>query len=443
METAITTNLPPEQHRTTAVADDSGHVRRAPRPRRAAETGLSNNLLESLLAKHLYETGVADLQQLVERLCLIGPVLEEVLQNLRAAALVEVRGVIESRGNSLRYALTDKGRIFALDALGKSGYIGPAPVPLPLYTRVVREQSVHHLRLTREIMHERFSEVTIRPELLDRLGAAMHSGRAIFLHGPPGAGKTYIARRLAWALGAPVLVPYALAVGDSIVQIFDPVIHRPLADRSVPEYLLEQGHDPRFVPCHRPAVVTGGELTLDMLEVRHEPATRLQLAPLQVKAANGIYVMDDLGRQRVSPPELFNRWIVPLESGEDHLTLSNGKRFPVPFDVVLVFSTNLEPRDLADDAFLRRIGHKIAFGPLTRAEYSAIWRQVCAERGITFDPEVLCYVLDELHNRSEIPLLACHPRDLLGLALDHIRYFGEGDTVSTNQIDAAWRSYFV
>jgi hypothetical protein len=443
MDTAATTSLPPEQDRTTTFADDVGYSRRAPRPRRVAETGLSGNLLEALLAKHLYEIGVADLHQLVERLCLTGPVLEEVLQSLRAAALVEVRGVIESRANSLRYALTDKGRIFALDALVKSGYVGPAPVPLALYARVVREQSVHRLRLTRDTMHERFAQVTIRPELLDRLGAAMHSGRAMFLYGPAGAGKSYIARRLVWALGAPVLVPYALAVGDSVVQVFDPMIHRPLADRSAPEYWLEHGHDLRFVPCHRPAVVTGGELTLDMLEVRYEAATRLQLAPLQVKAANGLYVIDDLGRQRVSPPELFNRWIVPLESGEDHLTLSNGKRFPVPFDVVLVFSTNLEPHALADDAFLRRIGHKIAFGLLTRAEYSAIWRQVCAERGIAFDPEVLHYVLDELHNKSEVPLLACHPRDLLGLALDHIRYFGEGDTVNRNQIDEAWRSYFV
>jgi hypothetical protein len=442
MDTTIPADAMP-LNRKEVLTLHAAYTRHAPRPRRVSETGLSNTLLEALLAKHLYELGVVDSRRLVERLGLPGPVLEEVLQNLRAAALVEVRGVVESHASSLRYALTDKGRSFALDALAKSGYIGPAPVPLSLYTKIVREQSVHRQRLTREIMHERFAEVTIRPELLDRLGAALHSGRALFIYGPPGVGKSYIARRLARALGEPVLVPYALAVDDSIVQVFDPMIHQPVAEHSLPEYLLEQGHDMRLVLCHRPAVVTGGELTLDMLEARYEPATRLQLAPLQLKAANGLYVIDDLGRQRVSPPELFNRWIVPLESGEDHLTLANGKRFPTPFDVVLVFSTNLDPHDLADDAFLRRIGHKIAFGPLTPDEYEAIWRQVCAERGIAFDPDVLQFVFEELHGKSGTPLLACHPRDLLGLALDQIHYFGEAETVNTRQIAEAWRNYFV
>lgn len=443
MENASNTDLLPEQDRTVVITDDAGFARRAPRPRSVKETGLSRNLLQELLAKHLYEVGITDLRQLVERLRLAGPVLEEILQGLRAELIVEVRGVIEAHTNSLRYALTDKGRAFALGALGKSGYVGPAPVPLGLYARIVREQSVHRQRLTREYMHKRFAGITIQPELLDRLGAAMHSGRAMFIHGPAGAGKTYIARRLVWALGTPVLVPYALAVDDSIVQLFDPVIHLPLAGNSPQDYLLEHGYDLRFVPCQRPEVVTGGELTLDMLEVRYEPATRLQVAPLQLKAANGIYVIDDLGRQRVAPPELFNRWIVPLENGEDHLTLSNGKRFPVPFDVLLVFSTNLEPRELADDAFLRRIGHKIAFGPISSAEYSAIWRKVCEERGIAFDAEVLRYVLNELYIKSGMPLLACHPRDLLGLALDQIHYFGETDEVDKMKIAEAWRSYFV
>ena len=426
------------------AADADTCARRAPRPRSAAETGLGRDLLQTLLAKHLYETGVTDLRHLIERLRLAGPVLEEILQELRAMALVEVRGVIEANTNSLRYALTDKGRAFALDALGKSGYVGPAPVPFDLYTRVVREQSVHRQRVTRELLHRTFAGVVIRPALLDRLGAAMNSGRAVFIYGMPGTGKTYTARRLAWALGGPVLVPHAIAVGHSIVQVYDPVIHRPLADHApLPGHLLEQGHDPRFLLCERPAVVTGGELTLDMLEIHHEPAARLQSAPLQVKAANGLYVIDDLGRQRVAPVDLFNRWIVPLEEREDHLTLANGKRFPVPFDVVLVFSTNLDPRDLADEAFLRRIGHKIAFGPLMRDEYSAIWRQVCAERGVAFDAEVLRYVLDELYDKSGTPLLACHPRDLLGLALDWVRYFTGADAIDTAQIEGAWHSYFV
>ncbi len=414
------------------------------RPRSVAETGLSRQLLEELVVKHIYEGGVMDLRQLSQRTRLAGPILEELMQSLRASAYVEVRGVIEGSANTLRFALTEKGRLFALDALARSGYIGVAPVALEQYSKLLMAQSVHAHRITHEFMSRTFEKVVIRPALLDQLGAALNSARAIFVYGHAGTGKTYIARRLAWALSSDVLIPGAIAVGESIVEVFDPIIHRPLTGASGElGPMFDLGYDPRFTLCERPAVVTGGELTLDMLEIRHETATHRQIAPIQLKAANGIFVIDDLGRQRVAPVDLFNRWIVPLENREDYLTLANGKRFPLPFDVILVFSTNLDPEDLADDAFLRRIGHKISFGPVTQDEFTAIWQQVCTEQGIAFDYVVLEYVFEKLYAGSGKPMLACHPRDLIGLALDQARYQDAQVPLTPASVEEAWNIYFV
>jgi hypothetical protein len=238
-----------------------------------------------------------------------------------------------------------------------------------------------------------------------------------------------------------VLIPHAIAIGDTEVRLFDPIVHRPLMEQHKASHKVATGFDPRFVLCERPAVITGGELTMDMLEVSHDPAARQHQAPLQMKAANGIYVIDDLGRQRAPTVDLFNRWIVPLETRLDYLSLASGKRFPVPFDVVLVFATNLDPQRLADEAFLRRIGHKIAFGALSRDEYGAIWQGVCGDRGIVFDAKALRFALG-LHEREGVPLLACHPRDLLGMALDHAWYLGQ-TSVTPALIEMAWNNYFV
>jgi hypothetical protein len=407
-----------------------------------ADTGLSRNTLEELLAKHLYDAGVLDLQTLVKRTALAGPVLEEILALLRANQYVEVRGKSEL-SVGLRYALTDRGRALAIEALARNGYLGPAPISIGQYAALIQAQSVHAHEITRQQMHEAFSDTVLRESLLDELGPAVHSGRPIFVYGPPGTGKTYIGQRLARLLGEPVLVPYAIAVDESTVQNFDPIVHQPIESSDAPSLMLQQGFDPRLVLCQRPAIVTGGELTLDMLEVRYSKETRIHHAPLQLKATNGIYLIDDLGRQRVAPVDLFNRWIVPLENRVDYLSLASGKRFPVPFDVVLIFSTNLNPTDLADDAFLRRIGHKIHFGPVPPQDYVAIWKQVCRERSIPFDSEVLEYALGDLHARHGVPLLPCHPRDLIGMALDQARYEGGAHRITTAMLATAWKNYFV
>ncbi len=414
----------------------------APRPRTCAETGLSENLLQELVAKHLHNEGVMELGHLASRCALPGPVLDDIVAPLRKQGYIEVRGAAADSG-ALRFALTDRGRAFALEALMRDGYLGPAPVPLAHYAKIIKAQSLHGHHITRERMHEAFATTTIRAEILDQLGAALNSGRATFVYGPAGSGKTYMCQRLARMLGDPVLIPHAIAVGDTAVRLFDPVVHHPV-DRPHAglELRLREGFDPRFVLCHRPAVITGGELTLDMLEIRYDGASRQHLAPLQLKATNGIYLLDDLGRQRVATVDVFNRWIVPLESKQDFLSLASGARFPVPFDLVLIFSTNLDPAKLADEAFLRRIGHKIQFGHLTPEEYTAIWRQVCGDQGIAFDPDLVQVVLDDLYPASKRPLLACHPRDLLGMALDQARYLGDARP-TPELLRKAWKSYFV
>lgn len=413
----------------------------APPPGSLRETGLSENLLKELVCKHLHDTGVQPVGDLARRLRLSAGVTTEILERLRAEALVEVRG-LQGDSQVLRYAITDRGRAFALDAIGRDGYVGPAPVPVELYNRVVEAQTVHAHRITRDGMHAAFADTVIDPDLLDQLGPALHSGKAIFIYGRPGTGKSFIARRLARLLGDPVLVPHAIAVGDTVVKVFDPVIHPVVAEAGPRRFsILREGFDERFVMSHRPWVMTGGELMPEMLEVVYEPATRVHEAPLQVKANNGIYVIDDLGRQRVSTEQLLNRWIVPMEYHRDYFHLANGVRFPVVFDVVLIFSTNLDPTELGDEAFLRRMGHKIRFEPLKPDSYRAIWRQVCDEQGVAYVDDDVRYVIEELHGPGSVPLLACHPRDLVGAAVDEARYLGDGTAIDRAMLDRAWARF--
>ncbi|WP_295438866.1 AAA family ATPase [uncultured Thiodictyon sp.] len=418
----------------------------APRPATPAATGLSVPFLTDLISKHLAEAGVLDLGSLARRLGLAGTLIEELVAVLRAAGRVEVLG-IQGGSPFLRFGLTERGRGAAAEALLRDGYVGLAPVPLADYERVVRAQSRRLRPLTRDAVHAAFADTVIRPALLDRLGPAVNSGRPLFVYGPSGTGKSFIARRLNRLLGEPVLVPYAIAVGESTVRCLDPGVHHNLgpALESTPTnaLMLQQGFDGRYALCERPTVIAGGELTLDMLDLHYDSAVRLYRAPLQLRANNGLLLLDDLGRQRTSPAALFNRWIVPLEEGLDHLSLKGGQHFTVPFDLVLVFSTNLDPRALADDAFLRRIGYKVAFEPSTREEYAAIFKQACETNGVAWDPTLASLLIDELHAHHGIPLLPCHPRDLLGLALDYKRYTMGTDTIDETALRWAWANYFV
>jgi hypothetical protein len=422
---------------------DAGLRRLAQRPQRLEDTGLSKTFVADLTSKHLLEGGALTLAQLAERLALSGKILEGVLHFMRTEARIEVMPPAES-GGTLRYRLTDRGRAAALDAMMRGGYVGPAPVPLHSYSKTVLSQSVHERTITKSLMSSAFEGVVLNEGLLDSFGPSMNSGRPIFVYGPAGTGKTYIVQKLRRLFHDRVLIPHAVSVNESVISVFDPILHRAIGrpPGSV-ELSLEAGHDPRYVCCERPVVIAGGELTIDMLEIQYEAATREYRAPLQLKANNGMFMIDDMGRQKAAPEAIFNRWIVPMEEKKDYLTLGSGRHFSVPFDVVLIFSTNMHPLDLADEAFLRRIGYKIGFDYLTKDQYRAIWKEACRDHDMIFDADALEYVLAELHDKEQVRLLPCHPRDLLGIAKDLAVYLGEPRRASKEQLRWAWNKYFV
>ncbi len=414
-------------------------------PRCIAETGLSEALLADLLCKHLYDAGSLDTGRLMARLGLAGPVLDELLTILRKDGRAEVLGQANGGSGGLRYGLTERGRMTGRDALARSGYIGPAPYPVERYRELLRAQTVHHGCITAEQMRHAFEGIVLHAGLLDQLGAALNSGRAIMIYGPAGTGKTYISSKLIRLFDESIWVPHAVAINEAVIEIFDPQVHRAVDEATslVPSLRLDQGHDRRLLRCKRPVVITGGELTLDQLDIRYDPFTRQYQAPLQLKAGNGMFIIDDLGRQAMPPAQLLNRWIVPMEEKKDYLNLGGGRHCELPFDVILVFSTNLNPLQLADEAFLRRIGYKLRFDYLNRDEYAQIWRQETEKLGIPYDALLLRYVIEGLHQAEKVPLLPCHPRDLLGMAVDRKRYAGGGGALTPNELQWAWRNYFV
>lgn len=414
----------------------------APQPRTIAETGLSDQLLVDLLCKHLNEGGALDMARLVERMALPGAVLEELLNLLRKDGRIEVLG--QHNGQALRYGLTERGRDAARDALERSGYIGAAPFPASTYRSLVKVQTIHHARVNAETMRSAFCGVVLTEALLDQLGVAVNSGRAIMIYGPAGTGKTYISMRLVRLFSEAIWVPHAIAVNDAVVEVYDPQIHQRLEDRDqYNNLLLSEGIDRRLLCCTRPLVVSGGELSMEQLDIRYDPFSRRYLAPLQLKASNGLFIIDDLGRQRMPPADLFNRWIVPMEEQRDFLNLGGGRQCVLPFDMILLFSTNLNPLELADEAFLRRIGYKLRFTYLKPQEYERIWRQECERLGIGFEPLLLRYVLHDLYEAEGMPLVPCHPRDLLGMANDRQRYMERTGPLTQDDLQWAWRNYFV
>ncbi|MFC4313493.1 AAA family ATPase [Steroidobacter flavus] len=424
---------------TDELTKDAARV--APRPQTIEATGLTSAFLGDLVEKHLFEGGVLSMRDLVSRTALSGRLLEELLSFLRQEGRIEVRAQ-HGENQGLGYALTERGRGSAMASLMASGYIGPTPVPLDYYNQVVLAQSVRGRNVTRERMIAAFEDTVLDPALLDRLGPAMNSGKAIFVYGAPGTGKTFITQRLARLFDDTCLIPHAISIGDTVVRVFDPSVHRQSQDNS-PVVMLTRGHDPRYVLCQRPLVITGGELTADMLEVQFDPATRQYRAPLQVKANGGMLILDDLGRQRIAPTTVLNRWILPMEEGVDYLSMNTGQHFRTPFDVILVFSTNLQPRDLVDDAFLRRIGYKIGFHALNPRQYHMIWQRACEARSVRYDALLCQFVIDALYKPTATPLLPCHPRDLIGMALDRAIYLDDWVGLTAEALQWAWDNYFV
>ncbi len=413
-----------------------------PASRTLEETGLSFFFVLELIAKILYRGGQLKLSELASRVHLPISVLEPILAFMRNERLCEISHRSDSEA-SIIYNLTDLGKLRANDYLARCQYAGPAPVTLQIYIAQIKAQSLAGQSITRAMIKRAFDGIVIKQHILDTFGAAINSGRAVFVYGPAGSGKTFVAERLAHALSGDVFIPHAILVDNEIIQAYDPLVHETVAPESVVEFRLErQRRDDRWVLCKRPIVLTGGELTLSMLDLDFDESSRFYTLPPQMKANNGLLIIDDLGRQLVKARDLMNRWIVPLDRHLDYMSLHNGKKFMVPFDVTVVFSTNLKPTDLADEAFLRRLGYKIPLGPLDEDDYRAIFKQVCNEFGIPFSEDGLHYLLHHHHYREGRPLLACVPRDILRQVLDVAKYDGKRPELNEEMLDWAWHNYF-
>ncbi len=421
-------------------ADDSS----APtQPRSLAELGLPETLLVDLVLKHLLRARQSTIAELAARTALAGTILEPLLARLREERVVDIgqRGTVDAQ---LGFRLTEAGRQRAAEALAASQYCGPAPVSLDEYRERIEIQSLERMNISSLDLRNALADMMVGEDLLEDLGSALNSGRSIYLYGASGAGKTSLAERLVAALPGTVRVPHALWAGDHIVSVFDPTVHRAVSQtaRIAPGLDRTARPDARWVEVERPVVATGGELTLEALDLGFDPVTRIHGAPPQLKANGGLLIVDDLGRQRVSPRELINRWIVPLDRHYDFLALANGVRIEVPFDVRVVFASNLAPAELADPAFVRRIGYKVHIGAMPEAAYRALVRSACDRHGITIDDAMTDYLVHRLHARHDQPLLPAIPFDLVDKLRDRAGYLGLPIRVSREQLDWAWRLYF-
>ena len=414
-----------------------------PPPHTVAETGLSVDQIEQLIIKTLH-TGELSGVVLAERMCLPYAVLEPLVERLRAERLVEVRGAAGSGTAGYRYALTDLGRERAQQYLEINRYTGPAPVSLASYVSMMGALRQARGFIDRERLQQGFSQLVIADSLFDQLGPALNAGKAVFLYGPPGNGKTVIGEGLGRALGGDMYVPHAIDVEGQIVTVFDPICHETYEEEGLASRLIaEAPRDRRWVRIRRPVVIVGGELTLSMLDLSFNPISKYHEAPLQMKANGGVFLVDDFGRQRMRPEDLLNRWIVPLESRVDYLTLHSGKKFQVPFDVLSVFATNLDPKSLADEAFLRRIPYKIPIGNPTVEQFTKILEMYCERRHLRFHHVMAAYLHRRHYLPGRRPLRACHPRDIVDQIMALCRYRGMQPVITRELIDEACASYFV
>ncbi|PYR31768.1 MAG: AAA family ATPase [Acidobacteria bacterium] len=412
-------------------------------PTTLRETGLSADTVEQLLMKTLFGAEASGLM-LADRMRLPFTILEPMLERVRAELLVEVRGSAGGGSAGYRYALTDLGRGRTLQYLDINHYVGPAPVPLAAYVAEVAALAAVRGYMDRERLRQGFSHLVVNDPLLEQLGPAINAGKAIFLYGPPGNGKTVIAEGMGRTLGGDMYMPHAIEVDGHIITMFDPINHESLeVDVEATSVIAVEPRDRRWVRIRRPVVMVGGELTLDMLDLKFNPIAKFYEAPIQLKAIGGVFLVDDFGRQRISPQDLLNRWIVPLESRVDYLTLHTGKKFQVPFDVLIVFATNLKPASLADEAFLRRIPYKIAVGDPSLDEFSRIFEMNCRRRNLRFHQVMVAYLQRRHYGPARRPFRACHPRDLLDQVTALCRYRGIEPAITRELLDAACSSYFV
>jgi predicted ATPase with chaperone activity len=413
-------------------------------PKSLEDAGLSKDLVTQLILKMLHLSGELPGTELARRLGLPFFAIESILAFIKQQHQCEISG--GALGSpTYRYRITDVGRSRAMLFMEHNHYVGYAPVPLAQYCEYMAtfKQSARQ-KVGRESVRQAFSHLVIGERVLDQLGPAINGGHSMFVYGPPGNGKTVISQAIHNLLDGDIYIPHALEVEGSIIRFFDPVNHEPIPEPDADDgFGLTMGPDRRWIRCRRPMVMVGGELSLSQLELSYSSTMGFYRAPVQAVANGGVLVIDDFGRQTCSPRDLLNRWIVPLESRVDFLTLQTGQKFDFPFMTLVVFATNVKPQELVDEAFLRRIQYKIFAEPPTRDEFLQIFEDCCRSKRIEYRREVIEHLLVTYYRPRQIPLRGCHPRDLINQAISLAEYYGKPAELTAEVLEAACASYFV
>jgi len=409
------------------------------------DTGIPESFLRELVLKTVWAHDVPSLGSMSTSIGLHARVIQELVTGLSREGLCDVDKGSAAEGVQFRYRLTDRGKNAAHDALGRSRYVGRAPVPIGAYNRVVAEQVSRFKRPPLEDIKSALAHMVLPERLIEVIGQAFFSRRALMIYGPSGNGKTDMVTSIANIVAGTVVIPYALYGQGQLIRVFDPEVHRSQVDdeETSESLLIDRAfrHDRRWLPVHRPSVIVGGEMGAEALEMSYDATQGVHQAPLSVVAQGGVLVIDDLGRQKVSPKEILNRWVLMMEQGFDSFALTSSEIIRLPLDVTLVFSTNLTLKDLMDEAYLRRIAYKIAIPNPTRDQLAEITRRYCQTRGITWTEEAVQYLMERVYESGALPPHGCFPRDIITTVIDEAEFLGREPVLDEQSIDTACTLY--
>ncbi|OCX65897.1 ATPase [Thioclava sp. SK-1] len=416
-------------------------------PKTLQDTGISVVMMRDILLKTMFRTNQDTISALSALVCLPKTLTQELVDLCRSQKLVEATGTLHANsGGEMGYQLADAGKARALDALAQSEYYGAMPVPLDMYQQQVKKQSVRNLQLTRTQLTGAMGHLILPPTLIDQLGPAVSSGRSILMYGPPGNGKSSISNGIRDALGDRIYIPRAIEYAGQVITVYDPIVHTAATPEAEdPTALRKTGtrFDTRYVLCDRPTVITGGELSLDMLDLKYNATARTYTAPLQLKSSGGVFIVDDLGRQADPPQKLVNRWIVPLEESRDILALQSGEKFEVPFDTLVIFSTNFHPNEIFDKAALRRIFFKIKIDGPDQKDFLKIFQLVAKKKGMPLNEKALIHLLKVKYPTIDNVYANYQPIFLIDQMMAICDFEGIPYQMSPDLIDRAWANMFV